>query len=463
VPALGVQDATLEGSIRGENIHIESKHAIHPMVLEGALEDGILRSSRGPESFRSGFQFTRAVAPAPETHADYVGWYEWKTGEACLVSRGPEGGLRFSYLGRLFGLLLPLSRDTFQVAFIDAVPIPTTSKIRFLRDASGRVTALDMEGSKLKDGGRAPRLALPPMHQEEIAFENGTVELAGMLLAPADRRPHPAVVFIHGTGYQTSDRSYELTIAREFVRRGIVVLTFDKRGCGASGGDWQTASLEDLAGDVAAAVGVLRSRPEILPDRIGVYGISEGGWIAPAVAALSSTVSFVVNQGGPGVSPLEDEMDDLTSGVTQLGLDGEDRALAMAVAQSLVELYRSSEGLAGHRAALDAVRSRPWFAGVQARIPETEDDPRVQCWRKRGRFEALRYWQNLRVPALVLIGEKDATMDVPKNLGVFESVRRSNPHLEIRIVPKADHALRVTGNAATGFPADVAEWILRRE
>ena len=283
-----------------------------------------------------------------------------------------------------------------------------------------------------------------------------------MLLSPADARRHPAVVFAHGTGYQTALRPYELGIAsRELLDRGIAVFVFDKRGCGRSTGDWQRASLEDPAADVAAAVGHLASRADIQSERIGVYCVSEGGWIAPAAAAQTPQLAFVVDQGGPGVPPLEDEIDDLTSGVGWLGLEPAERDIALRVAHALVDLYRGPEGLPAYLAALDAARQRPWFAGVARRLPAGEEDVRVQWWRRRGRFDPGPAWAKLHVPALVLIGARDETMDVAKNIAVFRRVETQNPLVELRVIPNAGHALLTGGQFAADFPQQVADWILR--
>ena len=72
--------------------------------------------------------------------------------------------------------------------------------------------------------GRSPR-------QEEVRFQNGQVTLAGTLYVPSGSGPHPAVIFIHGSG-DDSRETYRY-YADILARRGIAVLIYDKRGVGA--------------------------------------------------------------------------------------------------------------------------------------------------------------------------------------------------------------------------------------
>ena len=458
VPGLGIRNAPVSGSIEDSSLRLSVDDAVEPLRLEGSVDGEVLWSGAGFVASRTAFHFVRAMREASACPG-CLGWYEWKPGAALLVAHDPEGGLRFSYLGRLSGRLLPVSRDVYRVAYIDAVPTPTKTEMRFVRDHAGRVTHLQMTGAKLLDGDCAAARAVYRYRFEEVAFANGGVRLTGLLLTPAIDSAHPVVVFIHGTGYQNAMRPYELYVAREFLERGIAAFVFDKRGCGRSTGDWQSSSLDDLAGDVAAAVEHLARRADIRPDCIGVYGVSEGGWIAPAAAVRSSRVAFVVNQGGPGVPPLEDEIDDLTTGVGKLGLDASERDVALRLAQALVELYRGHEGLPAYQTALVAARQRPWFGRVARRLPAGEDDVRVQWWRKRGRFDPGQAWAKLQVPALVLIGEKDETMDVAKNIAVFRRLHSENPRLQLRVIPNAGHSLKSGGQFAADFPQQVADWI----
>jgi pimeloyl-ACP methyl ester carboxylesterase len=137
-------------------------------------------------------------------------------------------------------------------------------------------------------------------------FTNGNVRLSYRLDLPTASGPVGAVVFGHGSGQQTKDSCRFL--ADGFLERGFATLCFDKRGVGQSTGQFVAVGardsipvFEDLASDIAAGVAFLRTRTEIDPQRIGLAGVSQAGWIVP-IAAAKSRAAFMVLLVGPTVS-----------------------------------------------------------------------------------------------------------------------------------------------------------------
>ncbi len=139
-----------------------------------------------------------------------------------------------------------------------------------------------------------------------VTFQSGDITLAGNLWIPAGDGPFPAVVIAHGAGKVTSEDYKYLRFF--FVHHGFATLTYDKRGVGESGGSYSMwvrnnrngeAVLEDLANDALAGVEFLKGYDQIDPNRIGLFGLSQGGWIAPLAASKSSDVAFIVLYSGP--------------------------------------------------------------------------------------------------------------------------------------------------------------------
>src|SRR5207248_3726314 len=104
---------------------------------------------------------------------------------------------------------------------------------------------------------------------------------------------------VHASGAE--DREYLLPFARFLIRHGIAVLGYDKRGVGGSTGDWNTASFDDLAGDVVAAFAYLKARTDIDGSQIGLLGWSQAGWVMPLAAVRASDIAFLISISGPGV------------------------------------------------------------------------------------------------------------------------------------------------------------------
>src|SRR5207237_1259559 len=123
--------------------------------------------------------------------------------------------------------------------------------------------------------------------------------------------PVPAMVTITGSGLEDRDESLPSVlkgyvpfrqIADTLGRRGIAVLRMDDRGFGASTGDPKVATSADFADDIRAGLAYLRTRTDIDAHRLGLIGHSEGGMIAPMIAATDTALRGIVLLAGPSIS-----------------------------------------------------------------------------------------------------------------------------------------------------------------
>lgn len=149
-----------------------------------------------------------------------------------------------------------------------------------------------------------------PYTEEEVAITNGNVRLGGTLTLPKGDGPFAAVILLTGSGAQDRDETlFEhkpfLVIADYLTRAGIATLRLDDRGVGKSTGSLPASTLEDLAGDAAAAFAFLKSRKEVRAKQIGFLGHSEGGFVGPMAAvrvtAGGDAVGFLIQLASPGV------------------------------------------------------------------------------------------------------------------------------------------------------------------
>jgi pimeloyl-ACP methyl ester carboxylesterase len=137
------------------------------------------------------------------------------------------------------------------------------------------------------------------------------VKLAGTLTFPrGNGGKHPTVILITGSGIQDRDSTVAehrpfLVLADYLTRKGIAVLRVDDRGAGGSDLGSLSATTENFVGDVLAGIEYLKTRKEIDPKQIGLIGHSEGGIIAPMVAARSKDVRFIVMLSGTGQTGAE--------------------------------------------------------------------------------------------------------------------------------------------------------------
>jgi dienelactone hydrolase len=132
--------------------------------------------------------------------------------------------------------------------------------------------------------------------EHSVEFHNQDVNLAGSLLLPKSEVPVPAVIFVHGAGRQTRE-SYR-DVGEHFASQGIAALVYDKRGCGQSGGAYESREpYENLVNDALAGVAFLKQRREIAGTKIGIWGLSQGAYISAAAASRSEDIRFIIAVG----------------------------------------------------------------------------------------------------------------------------------------------------------------------
>ena len=199
--------------------------------------------------------------------------------------------------------LYPVEGDRFFAGPGAAVSTSAESQIEFQRDNMGKIVSLSW-----RRADAAPRAAMrvEVEKHEDVRFSSGDIYLAGTLIRPAKAGKVPIVILVHGSGAE--NRDYMLPWARGVVRRGIGVLAYDKRGVGGSSGDWNTASFDDLAGDVVAAYDYVKTRPDINASQIGLLGISQAGWVMPLAARRAK--DFGLPDQHLGTWPLRGQDDD---------------------------------------------------------------------------------------------------------------------------------------------------------
>jgi dipeptidyl aminopeptidase/acylaminoacyl peptidase len=241
---------------------------------------------------------------------------------------------------------------------------------------------------------------------QEVNFHNAEqdLDLAGMLFLPEGEGPFPAVVAIHGAGSSHRDNPWDLANASYLQENGIVVLLPDKRGSELSEGDWRTASFPDLATDTMAAISYLQDEHSDVISEIGVLGTSQGGQVAPIVAAQSSEVAFVINVVG-SVVPFHDAL-----------------------------VYEENHNLR-------EFGMLPGFSNIVAPISSFYIRRVAQkgFWDAIGNYDPLPYWSEVDVPALVLYGAEDTNTPTYESARRLESLDKSN--LRVVIFEGSGHPL----------------------
>ncbi|MEU6778014.1 alpha/beta hydrolase [Nonomuraea angiospora] len=143
--------------------------------------------------------------------------------------------------------------------------------------------------------------------------------LHGSVISPVRARSGRAgVVLVHGAGTGTK-RGKLLGEAVAFARQGLSVLIYDKRSEGYS---LFERSYSQLADDALGAVQTLRRQPGVDPAKVGIWGLSEGGWVAPLAASRSKDISFLIVVGANALQPLRQQTWAVAAGLRKAGVHG---------------------------------------------------------------------------------------------------------------------------------------------
>ena len=312
-----------------------------------------------------------------------------------------------------------------------------------------------------------------PYYSEDLTFENkkAGITLAGTLTLPKKEGKFPVVVLITGSGPQNRDEELLghkpfLVIADYLTRNGIGVLRFDDRGCFASKGNFKTATTFDFATDVDAAVEYLKTRKEVDLKHIGLIGHSEGGIIAPIVAAGNNSVNFIVLMAGTGVSGgdimLKQQKD---IGITT-GMSKEDIQLTKEINSEVFKIMALASDTAKLRSDLTLYIKSRIKDFPKKDIPKdmTEDElAKVQVdnlmnpWMLNFiRYNPAGMLEKVKCPVLALNGDKDLQVCSKINLPAIENALKKggNKLYTIKELTGLNHLFQ---ESKTGSPTEYAE------
>ncbi|MCR8842384.1 prolyl oligopeptidase family serine peptidase [Paenibacillus sp. SC116] len=149
--------------------------------------------------------------------------------------------------------------------------------------------------------------------EEKVTFVSGKGEfeevIEGTILIPTHKAStYPGIVLAHGSGINKEGGGGNQTALRKeaevFAKEGLITLVYNKRSKGYSK---TNRSYDLLAQDLLAGVHALQERSDVMKNKVGVWGISEGGWVAPIAASQSTDIAFVITSGAPGISPIQQQ------------------------------------------------------------------------------------------------------------------------------------------------------------
>lgn len=370
----------------------------------------------------------------------YEGTYQVGPGHFIRIYRdSPSSLTSFDTESGQIRILLPRSEADF-VCGPGLKTNPVEAAIHFTTNDLGQVTALQWKPEN------APAMAgtrIKPLQTEDVSFTNGNVKLFGTLVLPRTKGPHPALVIVYGSGAWAASRGDNL-YADLFALNGVAALVYDKRGCGRSTGDWTKSSYDDLAGDALAGLERLKNQPGINPHQVGLWGLSEGGWIVPLAASRSRDVAFIISVSGPGVTPETAGAYAVESWMKARGYSRADVNEAHWLFFLNSRYMRTGGGSEELEAARKADHNEPWYnAFLDSFLNPYLNSCHPAQWQLISDYDPVPALSNVHCPVLAVEGALDSHLPPAKSADIWKAAlaKAGNHDVVIKIFPNAEHGV----------------------
>jgi uncharacterized protein len=404
------------------------------LSFEGSVTKGVMTGvvEESGKSFPFRLDLIAKVDPA-----QFIGTYQ--VGARHFITMLPahliDSLISFDSESGQMILLLPRTKAEF-VCWPGANVNRVETNIRFMTNQLGKSTMMRWKVEN------APALIGTPikLREKEVLFKNGETTLSGTVVLPPTKGPHPAVVLVHGSG--PGVRETYRSFASFFALNGIAALMYDKRGCGTSTGDWRKSGFEDFAGDAVAGLEMLKNRPDINTRQIGLWGVSQGGWIVGLAAARSTNVAFIISVSGPGITPEAQDAFVIEHRMKGTGFSDADLGEALSLYHLDSHCAQTGTGWDEFEATRRAVQNRSWYNDdVHPHGPGDQ-----QQWQLIWNYDPVLTLRNIHCPVLSIFGELDPLVPVQKSADVWKTalMEAGNQDVTVKIFPHADHGISDT-------------------
>jgi uncharacterized protein len=317
---------------------------------------------------------------------------------------------------------------------------------------------------------RRPQTPKPPFPYQmvNVTYPNPNakgVTIAGTLTIPAGEGTFPVVLLISGSGPQDRDEAILghrpfAVIADDLARRGIASLRYDDRGVAKSTGNFAAATSADFASDVRAGVAYLKTRKEVNVQKIGLIGHSEGGLIAPMVAAYTPEIAFIVLLAGPGVDGeailyAQQELIALAEGAKPAEVKESRR-----ISGRLFSTIRREKDPKILKTKLDKIiaeevakQPKAKQAAVKEQLIGATAQLATPWFQYFLDYDPAPTLKKVRCPVLALNGEKDLQVPPKQNLPTIEAAVKAggNSDVTVKELPSLNHLFQ---NSKTGSPSE---------
>jgi pimeloyl-ACP methyl ester carboxylesterase len=322
-----------------------------------------------------------------------------------------------------------------------------TSTLGWTKQPDGVEASFSCEAGTIDfDGQHGRRIALDVT---ETRFDADGTPLAGRLVLPRGKRHPPITILVHGSEDSSALDYYALQ--RLLPARGVGVFVYDKRGTGRSGGAY-TQDFERLAADAVAALHETKRLAGKRATRVGYYGTSQGGWVAP-LAARQEPVDFIIVGYGLAVSVIDEDREAIELEMRLKGHSTAEISKALEVATAAAAAFEShfSSGFAELQALKARYAREPWFADLHGNFTHfvvAMDEAQFReaahtfgTWNTPFRYDPMPTLRALDVPQLWVLGADDLDAPSAETARRLRGLAADGKRISIAMFPGAEHGI----------------------
>ena len=331
-----------------------------------------------------------------------------------------------------------------------------------------------------------PQTPLPPFgyNSEDVGYDNAdkSIHFGATFTYPKTGGPFVTMILITGSGAQDRDETILghkpfAVLADYLSKKGYAVLRVDDRGVGKTTGSMANATSADFAEDVAAGIAYLKTRNEVNVHKIGLVGHSEGGVIAPMVAAADPSIGFIVLWGAPMAGGLAINTEQNAAALQKAGISSD-------AVTAFKQLHKKALGLFGaakNTAELNNRLQHVFTNWRNQQTPAVLTALAVTDSTIIGRTVSTLYdglynlpWMRFFIahnfaadlakahcPVLAINGELDTQVDAQTNLAIIAAVLKKNNNKSYKVVPLKglNHLLQTAVNGEVNEYGNLKETI----
>jgi pimeloyl-ACP methyl ester carboxylesterase len=276
---------------------------------------------------------------------------------------------------------------------------------------------------------------------EEIRFDSSHFKIVGDLYIPKPEKVQPAIIFVHGDGpARRSPSRAPNRIMRSFLDIGFACFFYDKPGYGDSTGTFTRGKLfEERASILVDAVSVLKKHPAINPKQIGLWGISQAGYVMPKAVAKTRDIAFMIAVSCPAMDSIDQSAYLVEKQILCEGYDA-------AEAKKARQYYRQRAHARTYKEYLEAAEfldQNPVVSSMNWGGILSEDQFFSRAPSNQGFFNPITLIEKTTIPVLAIFGKKDTQIDPFQGAGAYEKAleKAGNPMYLVKLFPEADHGI----------------------